>query len=104
MAISRRQFLKGAALTGAAVVGGGALDTSSPRRAYPFVQSPTNIRKFVVSLPGLGPTAANEIGQYIPVATPDTKKHPGNDFYSIVMGQYQEKMHPDSPAPRLGIR
>ena len=99
MAISRRQFLKGAALTGAAVVGGGALDMLSPRRAYPFVQSPTNIRKFVVSLPGLGPTAANEIGQYIPVATPDTKKHPGNDFYSIVMGQYQEKMHPDLPAP-----
>ncbi len=55
------------------------------------------IRKFVTSLPGLGATNANEIGQYIPVAIPDTTTYPGDDYYVIELGQYTEQVHPDLP-------
>ena len=41
-------------------------------RAWAFAKSPRNIRKFLISLPGLGPTAKNEIGQYLPLATKQT--------------------------------
>ena len=61
--ISRRRFMWTTAATGVVVSVGGA------RSAYPFAQSPANIRKFVTTLPGLGPAGANNIGQYIPLAT-----------------------------------
>jgi len=71
-------------------------------RAYAFAQSPTTIQKFVVGLPGLGPSAANSIGQYIPVATPDpiNKKFMGipTDIYHLTAKQYTELMHPNLPA------
>lgn len=90
--ISRRSFLKSAAIagTGAAVLRG---------RAWPFAQSPTNLRKFVTSLPGLGPSGANEIGQYIPLATKNTIKFAGlsTDVYKLVATKFNEKMHPDLP-------
>src|SRR3972149_3915679 len=35
------------------------------------------IRKFIDSLPGLGPAAANNLGNYISVAVPDTTTYPG---------------------------
>ena len=60
--INRRDFLKTAAIAGA---GGMAIGG----RAWAFAQSPRNIRKFLISLPGLGPSAKNEIGQYLPLAT-----------------------------------
>ena len=66
MANNRRDFLKKAALAGA---GAAMYQAMGKGRAWAFAQSPTNIRKFVTSLPGLGPTAKNEIGQYIPLAT-----------------------------------
>ncbi len=59
------------------------------------------IRKFVDSLPGLGPTAANNLGQYIPVAVPDTSTFPGADYYEIAVVEYQEKMHSDLPPTKL---
>jgi spore coat protein A, manganese oxidase len=93
MNITRRKFLKAAGVLGV----GTALPMGLARRAYPFVQSPANLRKFVIALPGLGPTAKNEIGQYIPVAAPNKTKYPGTDFYRIIMGQYEQLMHPDLP-------
>ena len=87
--LSRRSFLRTTA-------GAGAL-LAMRRRAFPFVQSPTNLSKFVIGLPGLGSGAKNEIGQYIPVATPNTTRFPGMDYYSIVMQQYTEQMHPNLP-------
>jgi len=68
-------------------------------RAWPFAQSPTNIRKFVTSLPGLGPTAGNEIGQYIPLATKHSIKFAGQstDLYNIAVAPFSERMHPDLP-------
>jgi FtsP/CotA-like multicopper oxidase with cupredoxin domain len=53
------------------------------------------IRKFVDTLPGLGSTAANDLGQYIPVAVADTTSYPGSDYYEIAVVQYSEKMHAD---------
>ena len=90
--ISRRHFLKSTAMagTGAVMLRG---------RAWPFAQSPTNLQKFVTSLPGLGPSGANEIGQYIPLATKNTIKFAGlsTDVYNIAVTEFRELMHPDLP-------
>ncbi|MBI4848707.1 MAG: fibronectin type III domain-containing protein [Nitrospirae bacterium] len=59
------------------------------------------LRKFVDTLPGLGPTNANNLGQYIPVAAPDTITYPGSDYYAIELREYSEQMHSDMPPTRL---
>lgn len=103
--MDRRRFLKTVGLAGI----GAAAATSMPwkfdtrtfklmmARAYPFAQSPTSIRKFVTTLPGLGPTQANNIGQYIPLATKTRKMVAGqlSDVYNLAVAQFAEKMHPD---------
>lgn len=90
--INRRHFLKSTAMAGTAAV-------MLRGRAWPFAQSPTNIRKFVTTLPGLGPSGANNIGQYIPLATKTTKTFAGlsTDVYNLAVAQFGEKMHPDLP-------
>ena len=63
------------------------------------------LHKFVDSLPGLGPTGANNLGQYIPVSVPDTTTYPGSDYYEISLGEYTEKMHTDlNPTTLRGYR
>jgi FtsP/CotA-like multicopper oxidase with cupredoxin domain len=57
----------------------------------------TGIRKFVDSLPGLGAAAANDLGQFIPVAVPNTTMYPGSDYYVIALVRYQKKLHADLP-------
>ena len=90
----------------AAPVPGGTPDYFGPYSNYANSQLPTDnglgsvipgtgIRKFVDSLPGLGPTGANNLGQYIPVAQSDTSSYPGSDYYEIGLVQYTEKMHSD---------
>jgi hypothetical protein len=59
------------------------------------------IRKFVDTLPGLGAANANDLGQYIPVAIPDTTSYPGADYYVIELGRYTEQLHKDLPATQL---
>ncbi|MEW6489712.1 MAG: multicopper oxidase domain-containing protein [Thermodesulfobacteriota bacterium] len=59
------------------------------------------IRKFVDGLAGLGPENANNLGQYIPVAVPDTTTYPGSDYYEIAVVQYREQMHSDLPGTLL---
>lgn len=88
--INRRHFLRYSAMAGA-----GAMLLRS--RAWPFAQSPTNLRKFVTSLPGLGPSGGNEIGQYIPLATKTTETFAGiaTDVYNLGVKPSGEKMHPD---------
>jgi spore coat protein A len=90
--INRRHFLKYSAMAGA-----GAMMLRG--RAWPFAQSPTNLRKFVTSLPGLGPSGRNEIGQYIPLATKTTQTFAGltTDFYNLAATRFSEFMHPDLP-------
>ena len=61
----------------------------------------TGMRKFVDSLPGLGEKNKNNLGQYIPVAIPDTTTYPGSDYYEIKLVDYTEKMHSDLPATQL---
>lgn len=61
----------------------------------------TGVRKFVDSLPGLGRSSANNLGQYIPVAIPDTTTYPGSDYYEISLVEYTEKMHSDLPPTKL---
>jgi FtsP/CotA-like multicopper oxidase with cupredoxin domain len=61
------------------------------------------VRKFVDSLPGLGRAGANDLGQYIPVAIPDTSTFAGSDYYEIGLVQYTEKLHKDlSPTTLRG--
>jgi spore coat protein A len=96
--LTRRQLLKTGATIGAALGLPWAI-----RRAYPFAQSPTGIRKFVTNLPGLGPSGANQIGQYIPLATKTTTNFAGlsTDVYKLGVAQSGEKMHPDLPRATL---
>jgi spore coat protein A len=96
MAANRRDFLKKAAFAGA---GAALYQTLGKGRAWAFAQSPTNLRKFAVSLPGLGPSAKNEIGQYIPLATKHTIKFAGRatDLYNLAVTQFSQRMHPDLP-------
>ena len=59
------------------------------------------IRKFVDSLPGLGPAGASTLGQYMVIASPDNSTYPGCDYYEIGLVQYTEKMHTDLPPTLL---
>ena len=59
------------------------------------------MRKFVDSLPGLGPANQNNLLNYIPIANPDTATYPGRDYYEIDLVQYTQKMHTDLPATML---
>src|SRR5664279_1929794 len=90
--MNRRRFLKSTAMAGT-----GALMLRD--RAWPFAQSPTNIRKFVTTLPGVGPAGVNNFGQYIPLATKTTANFAGipTDMYNLGVKQFTEKMHPDLP-------
>ena len=57
------------------------------------------LRKFVDTLPGLN--AANNLGQMITIAVPDTTTYPGSDYYEIELVEYREQMHSDF-APVVG--
>lgn len=59
------------------------------------------MRKFVDSLPGQGYANRNNLGQYIPVAIPDTVTFPGCDYYEIELDQYTKQMHSDLPPTKL---
>lgn len=78
------------AITAIAVANGGSGYNSVP-----------GLRKFVDSLPGLGAANANDLGQYIPVAVPDTTTYPGSDYYVIGLGEYTEQLHADLPPTKL---
>ena len=73
--------------------GGGTYYANSPAGGA----SGLALRKFVDSLPGLGPLNANNLGQFISVAVPDTKTFPGSDYYEISLRNYTERMHSDLP-------
>ena len=59
------------------------------------------LKKFVDTLPGLGKGAANNLGNYIPVAVPDTTTYPGTDYYEIGVVQYRQQFHSSLPATLL---
>ncbi|MFD1773492.1 hypothetical protein [Paenibacillus rhizophilus] len=59
------------------------------------------LRKFIDAMPGLGQGSKNALGQYIPIAVPDTKTYPGSDYYEIAVVEFKEKMHSDLPQTTL---
>jgi FtsP/CotA-like multicopper oxidase with cupredoxin domain len=61
------------------------------------------IRKFVDKMPGLGVANKNSLGQYIPVAEPESVTLSGQaaDYYVIAVVEYTEKLHTDLPPTRL---
>jgi FtsP/CotA-like multicopper oxidase with cupredoxin domain len=61
----------------------------------------TGIRKFVDSLPGLTAANANNLGQYVPIAVPDTTTYAGCDYYEIELDEYTQQLHSDLPATTL---
>jgi FtsP/CotA-like multicopper oxidase with cupredoxin domain len=67
----------------------------------PATNGAGGIRKFVDSLPGLGVAHANNLGNYIPIATPDTNTFPGSDYYRIGVSEYHQKLHSDLPPSKL---
>jgi FtsP/CotA-like multicopper oxidase with cupredoxin domain len=73
--------------------GGGTYYANSPAGGA----SGAALRKFVDTLPGLGAANANNLGQYIPVAIPDTTSYPGSDYYEIGLKEYAQKLHSDLP-------
>jgi FtsP/CotA-like multicopper oxidase with cupredoxin domain len=61
----------------------------------------TGMRKFFDSLAGVGPSNANNLHNYIPLAAPDTITHPGYDYYEIALKRYTQKMSSDLPPTTL---
>jgi len=65
--------------------------------------TPGGFRKFVDTLPGLGEEGMNNLGQYLPVAVPDTTTfttangYEDADYYVIALVQHREQMHSDQP-------
>jgi FtsP/CotA-like multicopper oxidase with cupredoxin domain len=103
-------MLVGVALVAAATLGGThpAHANTGPAGATFYANSPSGVdplgsdsgiplRKFVDSLPGLGPANANNLGQYIPIAVADTLTYPGSDYYHLEALEFTEKVHSDLP-------
>jgi FtsP/CotA-like multicopper oxidase with cupredoxin domain len=62
-----------------------------------YANSPL-LRKFVHRLPGLGAANADELGNYIPIANPDTTTFADADYYQIGITDYTQQLHADLPA------
>ncbi len=91
----------GSGATAHSVIDAGAITAITVTNPGSGYVTPGGIRKFVDTLPGLTPAGANNLGQYIPVAVPDTTTFPNADYYEIAVVEYQEKMHSDLPPTTL---
>jgi FtsP/CotA-like multicopper oxidase with cupredoxin domain len=93
----------GLALTVAALPWGGgeAYANAGPAGVTFYANSPI-MKKFVHSLPGLGAANKNDLGNYIPVAVPDTVTFQGSDYYELGLEDFTQQLHKDLPkATRL---
>jgi spore coat protein A, manganese oxidase len=110
--VSRRKFLRMAARAGIAAGvtaampwacssgGSGPIAVSgSTATGAGTGSAASSIRKFVISLPGVGPAGANQIGQYLPLATKSQQIFAGmtTDVYNLAVGQFSQRLHPDLP-------
>jgi FtsP/CotA-like multicopper oxidase with cupredoxin domain len=97
---TRRQFLQLGASAGAGLAMSGRHLLLTTRRALAYAQSPTSIRKFVTTLPGLGPGHANNLGHYLPLAVSGAQTFAGLaiDTYALGVAQFGQRIHPDLPA------
>ncbi len=86
---------------------GGTFFANSPLGSYYYTgatgtvigpsNSGTPLRKFVDRLPGLTSAGSNTLGQYLPLANPNTSLYPGSDYYEIGLKDHRELMHSDLP-------
>jgi FtsP/CotA-like multicopper oxidase with cupredoxin domain len=90
---------RGASATATVAAKGGVTDIAVTAAGSGYLTP--GLKKFVDTLPGLTEAAANDLGQYIPVAVPDTTTYPGTDYYEIAVVQYRMKFHKDLPATLL---
>jgi FtsP/CotA-like multicopper oxidase with cupredoxin domain len=78
-----------------------AVDPLNPGSGY---GTTPGIQKFVDALPQLG-TTPNDLGQYLPIAVPETRPAVGNapaaDYYEIAAVQYTQQMSSSLPATTL---
>jgi spore coat protein A len=90
--ITRRQFMAGTVVAGAALAVPWYFDTGS---AFAFYQS-KGLQKFVQPLRGVGPGG-------IPVAAPDAFKAPvtGVTHYSLTIAQFRDQLHPSLSPTKL---
>ncbi|MFI5101137.1 MAG: hypothetical protein ACHQE5_11610, partial [Actinomycetes bacterium] len=87
----------------------GAITALAPGPAGSGYGSAPGVRKFVDALSTLGDgAAANDLGQYLPVAVADTTTFngtqgnaPAADYYEIAVVQYTQKLHSDLPPTTL---
>ena len=77
---------------------------ASPDRRQLGYVTPGGIKKFVDTLPGLTEAGANNLGQYIPLAEPDTTTFPSADYYVIAVVQHRERMSSSLPAAGTLLR
>ena len=70
-----------------------AINVTAPGAGY----LTPGLKKFVDTLPGLTPAGANNLGNYIPVAVPDTTTYPGSDYYEIGLVQYRHQFSSNLP-------
>lgn len=104
--MDRRRFIRIMSLAGAAVALPWGFNLRKLRfqnsRAFAFAQSPI-LTKFVDSLPGLTSAGANNLGQYLTVLTPNDpgNLYPGSDYYHVVAGEFQQKLHTNLPPTTL---
>ncbi len=90
---------KGASATATVAVKGAVtgITVTAPGAGY----LTPGLKKFVDTLGGLGADKANNLGQYIPIAVPDTTTYPGTDYYEVAVVQYRMQFHSDLPPTLL---
>jgi FtsP/CotA-like multicopper oxidase with cupredoxin domain len=66
--------------------------------------TPDGMQKFVDTLPGLTEAGANNLGQYIPIAQPDTTTFANADYYVIAVVQHRERMSSSLPTQGTLLR
>ncbi|HLE15886.1 MAG TPA: fibronectin type III domain-containing protein [Anaerolineales bacterium] len=100
----------GLGATATAVLDNGIISAITLKKPGAGYLTQGGIRKFVDTLPGLTSAGANNLGQYIPLAVPDTTTfldnpdtpaNEGADYYEIGVVEYQEQMHSDLPLTKL---
>ena len=89
---------------GALVVPGPGFQLAQPDYMFGTASNWHNtkpIHKFVDTLPGLGVANKNNLGNFIPVAQPDTTTYPGADYYQLGIVQYTQQLHSELGPTKL---